>query len=101
MAAYFTALGALFVPIGVVVMVEWPNWDSLAFMLIVAGLICAIAGLAFTVRDKREDAIKEQKEEQRKQSEEQRRQEEHIEYLTKLRVIAKQVGATSVNTRRR
>lgn len=65
-AAYWTAIGTLLIPIGVLLAIEKPEWAELAFGLIVAGLASFIAGWVYTIRD-----------EQRKQRDERRRQKEY------------------------
>ena len=53
MATYLTAIGAMLVPLGVLLAVEVPNWKWLAFLLIVVGLISFIAGWVYTIREER------------------------------------------------
>ena len=58
MATYLTAIGAMLVPLGVLLAVEVPNWKWLAFVLIVTGLVAVIVGLIYTiweVRQKRKE----------------------------------------------
>ena len=52
-AAFWTAIGAMFVPIGVLLVVEVPSWSLLAFWLIVAGLVSFVAGWIYTIVDER------------------------------------------------
>ena len=54
MATYLTAIGAMLVPLGVLLAVEVPNWKWLAFALIVTGLVAVIVGLIYTIREVRQ-----------------------------------------------
>ena len=62
MATYLTVIGAMLVPLGVLLAVEVPNWKWLAFLLIVVGLISVISGLVYTIREEqrrdREDKLR-------------------------------------------
>ena len=50
-AAYWTAVGAMAIPIGVVILIQWPNLDLLAISIMVVGLVSFVAGLAYTIRE--------------------------------------------------
>ena len=53
MATFWTAAGAMLIPLGVLLAVEVPNWDKLAFCLIVVGLVSFIAGWVYTIKEER------------------------------------------------
>ena len=77
MAVYITTIGVVLLPIGVVILVEKPDLDTLAYWLIVGGVIFAILGLIFTVKEDREKRAEAQKTEQRREAEDRRREEEY------------------------
>lgn len=54
MATYLTAIGAMLVPLGVLLAVEVPNWKWLAFCLIVVGLVTVIVGLLYTIKEEQQ-----------------------------------------------
>jgi len=54
MNAWWTAFGAMAIPIGVVIMIAKPEKAEIAFWIVVLGFVFAIAGLALTFREERE-----------------------------------------------
>ncbi len=53
MNAWWTAFGAMLIPVGVIFMIEKPETAGISQWLIIVGLVFAIAGLALTVREER------------------------------------------------
>jgi uncharacterized membrane protein YhaH (DUF805 family) len=53
-ASYWTGIGVMLIPIGVVIMVEFPNLNQLAFWLVIGGLISLVAGWAYTIKEERQ-----------------------------------------------
>jgi hypothetical protein len=83
-ATYWTAIGTLLIPIGVLIVVEKPEWSDFVRWLIVLGLASFATGWYYTVKEEqRQDAIEKrrQAEEERRQREDKRRQAEHEETL--------------------
>ena len=80
-AAYWTAVGAMAIPIGVVILIQWPNLDLLAISIMVVGLVSFVAGLAYTIR-----------EEHQKQKEYELRIKREKKSLEALFFIADQLG---------
>ncbi len=80
-AAYWTAVGAMAIPIGVVILIQWPNLDLLAISIMVVGLVSFVAGLAYTIR-----------EEHQKQKEYELRIKREKKSLKALFFIADQLG---------
>ena len=101
-ATILTAVGAMLVPLAMVWALEAPQ-DLPSFFIYPASLIVAVVGiiciligwneirLGESARFEQLEADKKQRE-----KEEERRREEHIEYLTSLRIIAKQLGKNSI-----
>ncbi|MBA7705988.1 hypothetical protein ES703_114830 [subsurface metagenome] len=54
MATFWTAIGAMLVPLGVLLVVEVPSWSLLAFCLIVVGLVTVIVGLLYTRKEEQQ-----------------------------------------------
>jgi hypothetical protein len=100
-AAYWTAIGTMLIPIGVLLAVEVPTLQELAFWLIIAGLVSFIAGWGYTIREEHRNAAKEKKAEQLRQIEDKEREKEHQEYLLILSEIAKGLGVSSVRMNRK
>ncbi len=50
-AAYWTAIGAMALPLGIVILIQWPNLDLLATCIMVVGLVSFVAGWAYTIRE--------------------------------------------------
>ena len=93
-AAYYTAIGTMLILIGVLLVVEVPSWNQLAFWLIIAGLISFIAGWIYTIREERQkhaDADREEKQ----------RQRESRAHLLVLSEIAKRQGVSMARVARR
>ncbi len=99
-ATYWTGIGVLLIPIGVVLIVEFPNLHQLAFWLIIGGFVSFVAGWGYVIRDERLNRAKEEEAKQQRQLDEKRKQEEHVRYLAMLSIITKRLGANSVTTRR-
>jgi len=78
-AAYWTAIGTMLIPLGVLLAIEKPEWSEWALGLIITGLASFIAGWVYTISD-----------EKRRQREEKRREEEY-----KLRI---REGKTTILT---
>ena len=53
MNAWWTALGAMLIPVGVIFMIEKPERAGIAMWIIIFGFVSVIAGLALTVREER------------------------------------------------
>ncbi len=53
-ASYWTAIGTMLIPIGVVVLIEYQNLKDLAVVLMIAGLLSFIAGWIYTIRYERQ-----------------------------------------------
>jgi len=53
-AQWLTALGAMSIPLGVVLMIGKPETAGISQWIIIAGFVFAIAGLALTFREERE-----------------------------------------------
>lgn len=52
-AQWWTALGAMSIPLGVVLMIAKPETAGISQWLIIVGFVFAIAGLALTFREER------------------------------------------------
>ena len=100
-AAYYTAIGTMLIPIGVLLVVEVPSWNQLAFWLIIAGLISFIAGWIYTIREERQKHADADREEKRKRIEEKQRQRESRAHLLVLSEIAKRQGVSMTRVARR
>lgn len=72
-AAFITALGTMLIPLGVVLVLEKPEWDFVAFLLIIAGFCSFIAAWYYTIKEER----RQEEIERQRQRDEERRQEEH------------------------
>ena len=53
-ASYWTVIGAMLVPLGVVLVIEAPDFSSLAVLLTIVGVVSIVAGWVYTVRDERQ-----------------------------------------------
>lgn len=53
MNAWWTAFGAMSIPVGVVLMIEKPEKAGIAIWIVILGFVFAIAGLALTIREER------------------------------------------------
>jgi uncharacterized protein (DUF58 family) len=72
-ASYWTAFGAMLIPVGVAVLLGMAGLHGLAFWLIVVGFISFGVGWSYTIKEeRRQDEV-----EKRRQREEERRQKEH------------------------
>jgi hypothetical protein len=54
MVSLFTALGTMFVPLGVLLVIERPDWSWLALCLILIGIISLIIGWVYVIREERQ-----------------------------------------------
>jgi len=72
-AAYWTAFGAMLIPVGVAVLLGEPQRGDVAFWLIVAGFASFIAGWVYTIREEQ----RQKRDELRRQRGEKERQEKH------------------------
>ena len=50
-AAYWTAFGAMAIPVGLIILIQWPNLGLLATCFMVVGLLSFVAGWAYTIRE--------------------------------------------------
>lgn len=87
-AAYWTAFGAMALPLGVslialaTVFSELENWLIKAgFVLIILGFIFFIAGWVYTIREERINREKEQRDEIKNKEDRLQRKREHVEML--------------------
>jgi len=83
-ASYWTAIGTMLIPLGVVFLAANIGTDDFAFVLIVGGFASFVAGWYYTIKEeRRQDEIEKrrQAEEERRQREDKRRQMEHEETL--------------------
>ena len=55
-AVFWTAIGSLLIPLGVVLAIELPSARAAGFWLIVAGSISMVAGWVYTIRQERRDS---------------------------------------------
>jgi len=103
-ASYWTASGAMAMPLGVSILalalLFKPNsfflvlvWLAIAF--IVAGLASFIAGWGYTIRDEHRKDVKEEEAKKQRQSDEKRRQREHRENLIMLAELANRRGMST------
>jgi len=65
-ATYWTAIGTMLIPLGIVLVLAKPEWAGYAYWLIIFGFASFAVGWYYTIREER-----------RQQRDEQRRQEEH------------------------
>ena len=99
-AAYWTAIGTMLIPLGIVILLEKPNMDMFAFWLIVAGFASFVAGWGYTIREERRNTIKEKEERKFRLAEEKRRRRESGAYLLMLSEIASKQGVNMGKTAR-
>ncbi|MFC1903162.1 hypothetical protein ACFLX4_03755 [Chloroflexota bacterium] len=50
-AAYWTAIGTMALPLGIIMLIQWPNLGLLATCIIVVGFVSFVAGWAYTIRE--------------------------------------------------
>jgi membrane associated rhomboid family serine protease len=53
-AAWWSAFGAMLIPVGVVLMIAKPETTGIAFWIVIGGFFSFIIGLALTVREDKE-----------------------------------------------
>ena len=68
MATYWTSIGVMLIPIGLVILIQWPDFYPTAFIVIIVGLILGIIGLGFTIRDERRKQIDRAEENKRREA---------------------------------
>ncbi|OGN97858.1 MAG: hypothetical protein A2Z77_02260 [Chloroflexi bacterium RBG_13_51_36] len=62
MSGFWTAIGAMLIPIGALILIEKPTWSDFAFVLVVAGFVSFIAGWVYTIKEeRRHDEIEKQR----------------------------------------
>jgi len=83
-AAYWTQFGAMALPLGVALIVIWPDSVLVAGVLMVVGLFSFIAGWAYTIQEEHLNVKKAKEETQQRRLDEKRRQREHRENLVIL-----------------
>lgn len=93
-AAYWTGIGVLLIPIGVLLAVVVPSLNQLAFWLVIGGIASLIAGWVYTIRDERDKKLEMERAEERRQKEYRQRDREHEEYLVVLGEIARRLGVS-------
>lgn len=96
-ASYITAVAMMFIPLGVVVLIEKPEWDIWAKWFIALGIISFIVGWVLTIRYERQQ-YKEYKQRQKEREDDNKRREEmhHLEVLIQYEILRK----LGVNPRR-
>lgn len=92
-ASYWTAIGTMLIPLGVVLLIEVPTASYWAFWIIVTGFISFIAGWSYTVNEERESKKQRIKDEKR-------RNREHKENLIVLAELASKNRLSTIRLRR-
>jgi len=84
MATFWTSIGVMLFPLGLAVLIQWPNRVFVAFGLIIVGGILGIVGLGFTIRDERRANEKENEEREQREQKDLNNQREHDELIALL-----------------
>ena len=84
MATFWTSIGVMLVPIGVAILIAWPDSKIIAFGSMAIGIVLGIVGLSFTIRDERAAKRKEQEERVLRKQEHLNDQQEHDELMALL-----------------
>jgi len=58
-AQYWTAIGAMLIPVGAVVLIDEPDWVKLGLSLMIVGFISFIVGWGYTIREEQRNTAKE------------------------------------------
>jgi hypothetical protein len=82
MAIYWTSIGVMLIPVGLAILIQWPDYYPTAFIVIVIGFVLGIVGLRLTIKDERQRQIERKKEEERRVTQDKKRIESH--YLDTL-----------------
>ena len=82
MATYWTSIGVMLIPVGLAILIQWPDSYPTAFIVMSIGLILGAIGLRFTIRDEKQRQIDRVEENKRREAQEKQRTESH--YLDRL-----------------
>jgi hypothetical protein len=56
MATFWTSIGVMLIPVGLAILIQWPEQYLWAFLAMGAGVILGIIGLGFTIKDEKQKA---------------------------------------------
>ena len=54
MATFWTSIGIMLIPVGLVILIRWPNFYPTVFIVMLVGVILGVVGLRFTIRDEKQ-----------------------------------------------
>lgn len=94
MATFWTSVGVMLIPIGLAILIQWPNQYFWAFVMMALGVILGIIGLRFTIRDDRERQKESKAVEKRRKKDDKRRYREHYLYTLTQFEILKSLGGS-------
>ena len=87
-AAYWTGIGVMLIPIGVILIVEFPQLSQIGFWLMVGGLVSLVAGWGYTIRDERQRQQDRRTEEiQRRRQDKKREQSHHLDRIIQYELL--------------
>ena len=61
-AAYWTAIGAMLIPVGIIILIEKPDWSNMGTGIMIVGFISFIVGWCYTIREEHRNAEKDKEE---------------------------------------
>jgi len=65
MATFWTSVGIMLFPVGLAILIQWPNWNIVAFVTMGTGVILGIVGFRRTIKEENDKHIKALQDEKR------------------------------------
>ena len=96
MATFWTSVFVMLVPIGLAVLIQWPNQYIIAFGMMFIGVVLGVVGLGFTIRDERKAERERGEERDLRKKEYLNNQHEHDELIALLVGTRKKISTPRV-----